>query len=106
MTYFETKMRLADTAQKIIRTEVYNLLGKDSRITLFGSRISDSEKGGDIDLFIQVPQQLKNRVEMECRLAARLYIKLGGCKVDILIKDSLTKMKPIYQHAINYGIIL
>jgi len=34
---------------------------------------------------------------MECRLAARLYIKLGERKVDILIKNFLTKMKPIYQ---------
>lgn len=99
-------MRLAETTQTIIKTEVYNLLGKDCCITLFGSRISDSEKGGDIDLFIQTPQQLKNRVEMECRLSARLYMKLGGCKVDILIKDSLTKMKPIYLHATNYGIVL
>lgn len=99
-------MRLTETTQKIIKTEIYNLLGEDSCITLFGSRISDSEKGGDIDLFIQTPQQLKNRVEMECRLTARLYMKLGGGKVDVLIKDSLTKMKPIYQHAIDYGIIL
>lgn len=99
-------MRLADATRKIIRTEIYNLLGKDSHITVFGSRISDSEKGGDIDLFVQIPRQLNNRVEMECRLTARLYMKLGGRKVDVLIKDSLSKMKPIYQHAIDYGIVL
>jgi hypothetical protein len=43
---------------------------------------------------------------MECQLTARLYIKLGGRRVDVLIKDSLSKMKPIYQHAIDYGIVL
>ena len=99
-------MRLTDTTQKIIKTEVNNLLGKYGYIILFGSRIDDRQKGGDIDLFIQTSQQLSNRVEMECRLTARLYVKLGGRKVDVLIKDALSKMKPIYQHAIDYGIVL
>lgn len=99
-------MRLTDTIQKTIKTEVYKLLGKDCHIILFGSRIDDAQKGGDIDLFIQISKPLSNKIEMECRLSARLYIKLGGRKVDVLIKDTISKMKPIYQHAIDYGIVL
>jgi predicted nucleotidyltransferase len=99
-------MRLTDATKEIIKTEIYNILGKDSHITLFGSRISDEEKGGDIDLFIQTPKHLKNRIATECKLTARLYIKLGGRKVDVLIKDPLSKVKPIYQHALDYGVAL
>lgn len=96
-------MRLTEATQQVIKTEVYKLLGGGSQIILFGSRLDDSQKGGDIDLFIQTPQQLSNKVETECRLSARLCIKLGGRKVDVLIKDMLSNMQPIYQHALDYG---
>lgn len=99
-------MRLTEATQQVIKTEVYKLLGADSQITLFGSRVDDSQKGGDIDLFIQTPQPLNNKVETECLLSARLYIKLGGRKVDVLIRDKLSEMKPIYRHAIDYGVAL
>lgn len=99
-------MRLTEAMQQIIKTEVYKFLGHDSQIILFGSRVDDSQKGGDIDLFIQTPQYLSNKVEAECQLSARLYMKLGGQKVDVLIKDRQSDMSPIYQHAINHGVAL
>ena len=99
-------MRLNANIQKIIKTEVLNLIDTNCTIRLFGSRIDDSQRGGDIDLLIESPVIIKNRVQLECKLAARLYIKLGGRKVDILIKDSLTPIKPIHQQAMEQGIIL
>jgi len=99
-------MRLTPKIQAIIKTEVLNLLGANCQILLFGSRIDASQRGGDIDLLIESPIIIKNRVQLECKLAARLYIKLGGRKVDILIKDSLTVIKPIHQQAMKQGIIL
>ncbi len=73
---------------------------------LFGSRTDDSKKGGDIDLFIQTPKHLSNKIEAGCRLSARLYIKLGGRKVDFLIKDRYSSIESIYQQAIDYGVAL
>jgi len=99
-------MRLSSNIQKIIKAEVLNLVGEDCIILLFGSRTDDNQLGGDIDLLIESPIIIENRVQLECKLAARLYIKLGGRKVDILIKDSLTSIKPIHQQAIEHGIIL
>ena len=42
----------------------------------------------------------------ECRLAARLYIRLGGRKVDVLIKDTTSPDSPIYRHAMQHGVVL
>ncbi len=92
--------------QQIIKAEVYKLLGPDSQIILFGSCTDDNQKGGDIDLFIQTPQHLSNKIKVECRLSARLYMRLGGQKVDVLIKDRQSNMAPIYQHAIDHGVAL
>ena len=99
-------MRLNILIQDIIKTEVANLIGENCVVFLFGSRIDDSQRGGDIDLLIESPYAIINRVELECKLAARLYIKLGGRKVDVLIKDSRTHIQPIHQQAIQHGIML
>jgi len=99
-------MRLDAKTQNIIKTEVANLLGAGSIVRLFGSRVDDNQRGGDIDLLIESPAPFENKVQTECRLAARLYIRLGGRKVDVLIKDSLTPLKPVHQQAIEHGVIL
>jgi hypothetical protein len=38
--------------------------------------------------------------------AARLYIRLGGRKVDVLIKDPRKPLLPIHEQALRTGIIL
>jgi len=45
-------------------------------------------RGGDIDLLIEPPVAVPNRIHAECRLAASLSIKLGGCRVDVLLTFS------------------
>ena len=44
-------MRLTDE-QKIIKTHTSKIFGPKAHVLLFGSRVHDSEKGGDIDLLI------------------------------------------------------
>jgi len=99
-------MRLNPDLQKTIKQEVFNLIGENCTVLLFGSRTDDNQRGGDIDLLIKSPDVIKNRVQLECKLTARLYIKLGGRKVDVLIKDSRTSLQPIHQQAIAHGIVL
>jgi len=45
-------MRLTHTQQAAIRASVNRVIGAKSRIWLFGSRVNDSKRGGDIDLLI------------------------------------------------------
>jgi len=71
-------MRLDDKTRNIIKTEVASLLGADAVVRLFGSRVDDAQRGGDIDLLVEPRQALASRIQAECRLAARLLIKLGG----------------------------
>ena len=61
-------MRLSEKVREIINAEVANQLG------------------GDIDLLVEPKRPLEHRIQAECKLAARLFIRLGGRKVDVLIK--------------------
>lgn len=99
-------MRLDDKTKHIIKSEVASQLGAEAVVRLFGSRVDDAQRGGDIDLMIEPAQALASRVQAECRLAAGLFIKLGGRKVDVLIKDPLTPTQPIYEQALRHGILL
>lgn len=99
-------MRLDDKTREIIKSEVAIQLGSDAVVRLFGSRVDDTQRGGDIDLLIEPGQPLEHRVQAECKLAARLFIRLGGRKVDVLIKDPTMPLQPIHQLAIAQGIVL
>ena len=99
-------MRLDNKTREIIKTEVASQLGTDARVRLFGSRVDDSQRGGDIDLLIEPSHSLAKRIQIECQLEACLYMKLGGRKVDVLIKDPLDPILAIHEQALKNGIIL
>ena len=99
-------MRLDPKIQELIKREVTDHLGPDVVIRLFGSRVDDIQKGGDIDLLIETHHTLTNRFDLESKLAARLYIRLGGRKVDVLLMDDLTQVQPIHAQALKTGIVL
>lgn len=99
-------MRLDDKTREIIKNEIVDQFGSKAVVRLFGSRVDDAQRGGDIDLFVETAQPLTHRIQAECRLAACLFIRLGGRKVDVLIKDPLKPRQPVYEQALRHGIIL
>jgi len=48
-------MRLTKDQIQHIKKHVLSIYGKNAHVYLFGSRINDNEKGGDIDLYIEAP---------------------------------------------------
>jgi len=55
---------------------------KDKKVILFGSRVNDNAKGGDIDLYID--EDLN--VEEIAIIKAKLIKKIGDRKIDIISK--------------------
>jgi predicted nucleotidyltransferase len=102
----EYQVRLDDKTREIIKSEVANELGVEAIVRLFGSRADDTQRGGDIDLLIEPNEPLAHRIQAECRLSARLHIKLKGRKVDVLIKEPFKPLLPIYEQALRNGIVL
>jgi hypothetical protein len=68
-------MRLNDKIREIIKTKVANQVGPDAVVRLFGSRVNDMQRGGDIDLLVESKLPLEHRVQAEFKLAARLLQK-------------------------------
>ncbi len=99
-------MRLRKNQQQIIRKTVREIFGPDATAYLFGSRVDDSARGGDIDLLVRLE---KPQVETErkiLRLVARLQIRLGDQPIDVLLQDPESTLNPIHLEAQRTGIRL
>ncbi len=72
-------MRLTAQSIAAITQAAQAVLGEDAQVWLFGSRVDDGARGGDIDLYVQTNQVLSNRVSAACQISAQIQQKLG-CK--------------------------
>ena len=99
-------MRLTPEQQKITKSTVDRVLGAGNRVWLFGSRVDDGLRGGDIDLLIETEAVLPNRARAICNLYGALIFALGDRKLDILLKDAQTRDAPIFAIAKNTGVLL
>ena len=78
-------MRLKREEIGIIR-DCIKALDKDAKIYLFGSRVDNSAKGGDIDLLI-ISQKLS--YDDSIRIRQKLYEELGEQKIHLIITKDL-----------------
>jgi predicted nucleotidyltransferase len=98
-------MRLTQHEIKAINKTFIDVF-EDGNIYLFGSRVDDTKKGGDIDLYIVLPYKLnaKEILEKKSEFKLQLYSLLGEQKIDIVI--SIDKSREIEKIAIRDGIML
>lgn len=99
-------MRLTEQQIQLVKKAVDSILNAPNNIWLFGSRVDDEKRGGDIDLFIETQSLCSNRAETICRLYGELITMLGEQKIDILLKDKNTDEAPIFEIARHNGVLL
>ena len=75
------------------------VFGEDSRAILFGSRIDDSQRGGDIDLFIETNLSTHVARSKKIRFLIALKRNIGDRKIDVVVRGSDSTSKPIYSVA-------
>lgn len=94
-------MRLTPTQIETIKSTTSAVLGECVRVTLFGSRLDDRQKGGDVDLYIEVPEpRLMQKIRCKVALQERLDMP-----VDLIVKP-VGDTSPISQIAKKEGIVL
>lgn len=91
-------MRLDKLQKKALKIALQNLQG-DDEVFLYGSRVDDSKRGGDIDLLIysQLPGfELSRKI-------SRIFLKNCEEKIDVLVIDPvrMTKEQAVFVEMIN-----
>jgi predicted nucleotidyltransferase len=99
-------MRLTQDQITAIKQTAHAVLGDGARVILFGSRVDDAKKGGDIDLLFETDQRISNRATTVGAIYVALIRQLGDRKFDILLKDSATPPAPVFDIAHKTGIQL
>lgn len=76
-------MRLSEHTKTSI-IAVFEQIFQKGAIYLFGSRVDDQQKGGDIDLFV-VPKSLDNIANKKIAFLVLLKQMIGEQKIDVVI---------------------
>jgi predicted nucleotidyltransferase len=99
-------MRLAAEQAVAIKSEVSSVFGTEARVWLFGSRIRDDLKGGDIDLYVELPARTENVFARTVRLNGSLQMSLGEQRIDIVTHLDGAPLQPVHLAARCEGVPL
>jgi predicted nucleotidyltransferase len=100
-------MRLSALQRQVLTQTARECFDPDVRVRLFGSRMDDTRKGGDIDLLIETQLQDPGQIaRAHSQFLARVHLALGEQKIDVLIDyPDRQSQAPIYLVA-KQGLLL
>lgn len=96
-------MRLNPEQIATIRHTVQAVAGEGVRVSVFGSRLRDEARGGDLDLLLEADQliDLLQRARIKCALEERLAIP-----VDVITIRRGSPLTPFQRIALEQGVSL
>lgn len=93
-------MRLKKEEIEVLKNTLYKL-SNEAKIYLFGSRVDDNKRGGDIDLLIISKKLTKRDLR---KLRTEFFKHFGEQKIDIVLDDGTMKnpfVKIIFKKAVQ-----
>lgn len=98
-------MRLTPQQVSDIVRLTHEQIHPQAKIWLFGSRVDDNARGGDIDLYIDTPC-IDDPGLAKIRLRLAFEDTWGECKVDLVLHQQTNPEQPIHVLARTEGIRL
>ncbi len=100
-------MRLNGIQARVIRETLADVFGSDMHLILFGSRVDDNARGGDIDLLVEAPLAEDELFRRKITALAKLSTRLGEQKIDLVTTSgSKFDTRAIVQAALEEGVPL
>lgn len=99
-------MRLSTDQIAHIREVVRQEAGPAARVRLFGSRLDDTRRGGDVDLLVELDCPVSNPAWLAARISARLTRALQGREVDVVLSAPNLARSPLHAVAEREGQLL
>ena len=76
-------MRLRPEEVRAIKTATRDAFGPDTVVRLFGSRVHDERRGGDIDLHFEIGSSMPD-YRLQARFLDAVEVATDGRKIDML----------------------
>ncbi|MGQ0591717.1 MAG: nucleotidyltransferase domain-containing protein [Gammaproteobacteria bacterium] len=99
-------MRLTDDQVRIIKARAAECFGPNAQVWLFGSRVDDHARGGDIDLYVDLTEPLTDAAWRALRFNGALQQAFGAQRIDVITRGPSEPLKPIHQMAKRTGVAL
>ena len=99
-------MRISQEQKQAIHQIVADLCGSTAQVRLFGSRLDDSAKGGDIDLLVELDEPVSLPADLAVKLSVKIMRLCHGRKVDVVILAPKLPELPIHKIAQQQGKLL
>ena len=100
-------MRLSRNETEQIISILRSSFGADIVVVLFGSRVDDTRKGGDIDLLVEIHGVVENQERTKVRAISQIQLSLGIQKIDLLLTRNRTEdPRIVVREAIRKGLVL
>lgn len=99
-------MRINDKQHIEIKKIVELLAGPQAIVTLFGSRVDDTKKGGDVDILVELPDSVDSPALLAAKLSVKISNLMFGRKVDVLLSAPNLESLTIHKYARLNGITL
>lgn len=99
-------MRLTDEQARAITQLAHEIAGEGALVRVFGSRLDDDARGGDLDLLLELPEAVPNPALLAARFSARVSRTMHGRRVDVLLAAPNLKRLPIHELAYREGVAL
>ncbi|WP_029522913.1 nucleotidyltransferase domain-containing protein [Persephonella sp. KM09-Lau-8] len=78
-------IRLTEYELKAIKETAKEVFGNKAKVWLFGSRVNPNAKGGDIDIYIEIPNYEETDVfSKKVKFLVQLEDKIGEQKIDVI----------------------
>jgi len=94
-------MRLSSQEVAVLKKKLYSL-SRDAKLYLFGSRVDDAKKGGDIDLLVVDAHLTKRDLRL---LRVEFFKHFGEQKLDVVLDHGELKT-PFVKHIFKKAILL
>ena len=81
-------MRLTETEISVIKEAIYGRFRSVGRVILFGSRVDDGKRGGDIDILVESDEPIEDGVLHKLEALSDMHLRLGERKIDFVLARS------------------
>lgn len=99
-------MRLNNAEIAAIKKATEKTFGPQADVMLFGSRVDDTAKGGDIDLLVTVPYSVDNPALSMAKMETAIIMAIGDRKIDVVLNAPNLNKGDIHAIAQEQGVLL
>lgn len=100
-------MRLSEREAVVIAEAVNRRFGPEAKAYLFGSRVDDQKRGGDIDVLVETDLSGQPAVRAKLDAMSDIQLILGDQKIDMVLTSPSEKdRREVVKRAKEEGVLL